>query len=75
VIEDISVDGGNNYLITNPGFNFDEEADRLSAEALRLMASSSPKDQALGAVYQNRATASTTSSVWSSRSAATTRSS
>ncbi|MBS1124922.1 MAG: TonB-dependent receptor plug, partial [Deltaproteobacteria bacterium] len=55
VIEDISVDGGNNYLITNPGFNFDEEADRLSAEALRLMASSSPKDQALGAVYQNRA--------------------
>jgi hypothetical protein len=55
VIEDISVDGGNNYLITNPGFNFDEEADRLTSEAARLMASSNPKDQALGAVYQNRA--------------------
>ena len=29
VIEDVSTDGGNNYLITNPGQNFDAEAAAL----------------------------------------------
>ncbi|NVB81897.1 MAG: TonB-dependent receptor [Kofleriaceae bacterium] len=55
VIEDVSVDGGNNYLITNPGRNFDDEADKLHAQAMQLMASSDPKDQALGALYESRA--------------------
>ena len=55
VIEDISVDGGNNYLITNPGSNFDSEADKLKAEAMRLQASSDPKEQALGDLYESRA--------------------
>ncbi len=55
VIEDISTDGGNSYLITNPGQNFDAEADKLMAEANQLMMSSDPKDQALGELYANRA--------------------
>ena len=55
VIEDISVDGGNNYLITNPGDNLDSEADKLMAEAMRLQASSNPQEQALGALYESRA--------------------
>ncbi len=55
VIEDISVDGGNNYLITNPGQNFDSEADKLLAEAMVLQASSDPKQQALGDLYASRA--------------------
>ena len=56
VIEDISVDGGNNYLITNPGENFDGEADKLKAKATTLMASSDPKQVALGELYLSRAT-------------------
>ncbi len=55
VIEDVSVDGGNNYLITNPGKNFDDEADKLHAQAMTLMNSSDPKEQALGALYESRA--------------------
>jgi hypothetical protein len=55
VIEDISVDGGNTYLITNPGFDFSDEAAKLEAEAQRLMMSSDPQDVALGHVYQGRA--------------------
>nr|MBA3465581.1 hypothetical protein [Deltaproteobacteria bacterium] len=55
VIEDISVDGGNNYLITNPGQNFDAEADKLMKEAMQLQASSDPKEQALGDLYASRA--------------------
>lgn len=31
VIEDISTDAGNHYVITNPGENFDGEADKLAA--------------------------------------------
>jgi hypothetical protein len=54
VIEDISVDGGNTYLVTNPGFNFDDEAARLEAKAMEL-ASGSESDQALGEVYAQRA--------------------
>jgi hypothetical protein len=55
VIEDISTDGGNTYLITNPGHNFDDEADKLMAQAEQLMASSDPKDQAMGELYAHRA--------------------
>jgi hypothetical protein len=55
VIEDISTDGGNTYLITNPGHNFDDEADKLMAQAEQLMASSDPNDQALGELYAHRA--------------------
>ncbi len=55
VIEDVSTDSGNNYLITNPGHNFDDQADDLQAQADALLASSDPKDQALGALYANRA--------------------
>ena len=54
VIEDISVDGGNTYLVTNPGFNFDDEAARLEAKAMEL-ASGSESEQALGEVYAQRA--------------------
>src|SRR5690606_34794461 len=54
VIEDISVDGGNTYLITNPGFDFTAEADKLEVEAQRLMMSSDPQERALGEVYQGR---------------------
>jgi hypothetical protein len=55
VIEDISVDGGNTYLITNPGRSFDAEASELASQAERLLASSNPDDQALGELYQSRA--------------------
>jgi hypothetical protein len=55
VIEDISTDGGNTYLITNPGHNFDDEADDLMAQANQLMSSSDPKDVALGELYAHRA--------------------
>ncbi len=54
VIEDISVDGGNTYLITNPGFNFDGEAARLEAQASQLM-NGSEQDQALADVLLGRA--------------------
>jgi len=55
VIEDISTDGGNTYLITNPGHDFDGEADKLMAKATRLMMSSDAKDVALGELYAHRA--------------------
>ncbi|MCX5742054.1 MAG: hypothetical protein NT062_06120, partial [Proteobacteria bacterium] len=35
VIEDVSPDGGNNYVITNPSENFDGEATKLDALAVR----------------------------------------
>jgi outer membrane receptor protein involved in Fe transport len=55
VIEDISTDGGNTYLITNPGQNFDDQAAELTAQGNALMMSSDPKEQALGALYLHRA--------------------
>ena len=62
VIEDISIDGGNTYLITNPGVNFDDEAAGSTAQATQLMASSDPQDQALAQVLlEPRATACTPS--------------
>ena len=48
VIEDISVDGGNTYLVTNPGFDFDDEAAKLEAKAATV-------DDALAEVYLHRA--------------------
>ena len=55
VIEDISTDGGNTYLITNPGHSFDDEAADLMAQANELMMSSDPKEVALGELYAHRA--------------------
>ena len=55
VIEDVSTDGGNHYLITNPGDNFDDEARKLQAEAERLMMSGDPQQMALGELYASRA--------------------
>jgi hypothetical protein len=54
VIEDISVDGGNTYLITNPGFNFDDQAAELRNRAAQLMGGSE-RDQALAEVLLGRA--------------------
>ncbi|MDX2089030.1 MAG: TonB-dependent receptor [Kofleriaceae bacterium] len=54
VIEDISFDGANTYLITNPGSNFDAEAEKLQPEADRLLASDDPQEQALGQIIQGR---------------------
>jgi hypothetical protein len=42
VIEDISTDGGNTYLITNPGQNLDADAAALHKKALQEMASNDP---------------------------------
>ena len=55
VIEDISTDGGNHYLITNPGEDFSGEADKQRAEAARLMATGNPDDAALADVLLGRA--------------------
>jgi len=54
VIEDVSPDGGNNYLITNPGQNFDAEAAALHKLAQQQMASSDPATQQLGALNEQR---------------------
>lgn len=52
-IEDVSTDGGNNYLIANPGESFDDEAAdlRTQADALRM----SGEDE-LADLYESRAT-------------------
>lgn len=52
VIEDISTDGGINYLITNPGENFDDAAADLDAQAAELDANG---DTELAALYAFRA--------------------
>jgi outer membrane receptor protein involved in Fe transport len=54
VIEDISTDGGNTYLITNPGQDFSGEAAKLHELAQTQMASSDPQTQALGALNESR---------------------
>jgi hypothetical protein len=43
IIEDISTDGGNNYLITNPSTDQNAEADKLEAQAMAEMASDPDK--------------------------------
>jgi hypothetical protein len=55
VIEDISTDGGNHYLITNPGEDFSGEAAKQRAEAARLMATGDADDAALADVLLGRA--------------------
>ena len=55
VIEDISTDGGNSYLITNPGEDFSDAAADQRARAARLMATGKEEDAALAEVYLNRA--------------------
>lgn len=37
VIEDVSADGANNYLITNPGNNYDAEAAKLHDQSVAIM--------------------------------------
>jgi hypothetical protein len=37
VIEDVSTDGGSNYLITNPGGDFSAEADDLRAQSAQIL--------------------------------------
>jgi hypothetical protein len=51
VIEDMSSDGANNYLIANPGTNYDEEANKLLAQAAAIM-DTNPN---LAAAFQQRA--------------------
>jgi hypothetical protein len=55
VIEDISTDGGNSYLITNPGEDFSGAAADQRAEAARLMATGRAEDAALAEVKLSRA--------------------
>ncbi|MBA3396703.1 MAG: TonB-dependent receptor [Deltaproteobacteria bacterium] len=55
VIEDVSVDGGNTYMITNPGEDLSGEAAKLQMEADRLLASGDPDQMALGELFANRA--------------------
>jgi outer membrane receptor protein involved in Fe transport len=49
VIEDMSTDGGTNYLIGNPSVNYDDEADKLDDLA------DATTDMGLKALYQSRA--------------------
>jgi outer membrane receptor protein involved in Fe transport len=46
VIEDMSADNANNYLIANPGNNYDAEATKLEAQAMSVP-DSNPNKQAL----------------------------
>lgn len=55
VIEDISTDGGNSYLITNPGQDFSAAAAALDKQAQTELASSDPVQQSLGRLHQNQA--------------------
>ncbi|HET7501083.1 MAG TPA: TonB-dependent receptor [Kofleriaceae bacterium] len=47
VIEDMSADGANNYLVANPGHNYDDEAAKLEAQAMDVMATNSGLAEAL----------------------------
>ncbi len=67
VIEDISTDGGNNYLITNPGNDFSKEADELRRVSANTLANAGcaslddmsptcdPNGQALAGLQADRA--------------------
>jgi outer membrane receptor protein involved in Fe transport len=55
VIEDMSTDGGTNYLIGNPAHNYDSEADKLDAQAMQLEMSGTDADKSLAALYASRA--------------------
>jgi hypothetical protein len=66
VIEDVSTDGGNSYLITNPGENFDKQSADLHAQSQATLAQGGcmslddtspncdPSKLALATVYENR---------------------
>jgi outer membrane receptor protein involved in Fe transport len=49
VIEDMSTDGGSNFLIGNPSANYDDEADRLDDLAM------AEANESLAALYRSRA--------------------
>jgi hypothetical protein len=55
VIEDISTDGGNNYIIANPGESFDDQAAKLDQQAEAMLADSDPMNDELAEVYKFRA--------------------
>jgi hypothetical protein len=55
VIEDISTDGGSNYIIANPGESFDAEAAKLDQQAQAMLADGDPMNDELAEVYQFRA--------------------
>jgi outer membrane receptor protein involved in Fe transport len=55
VIEDVSTDGGNTYMITNPGEDYSAEAQKLRDDAMRLRASGDADDMALADVFEGRA--------------------
>ena len=55
IIEDLSTDGGANYLITNPGQDLSGKATELRAQAATLMASADPQQVQLGKLYASRA--------------------
>jgi outer membrane receptor protein involved in Fe transport len=54
VIEDMSTDGGSNYLIGNPSANYDDEAKKLEDQAMAL-SNGSAADKSLAALYRSRA--------------------
>lgn len=55
VIEDVSTDGGNTYLITNPGENFDTAAADLLKKAAALRMMGDDDSAALASLYESRA--------------------
>jgi outer membrane receptor protein involved in Fe transport len=55
VIEDVSTDGGNTYMITNPGEDYSGEAEKLRQDAERLRATGNADNMALADVYDGRA--------------------
>jgi hypothetical protein len=55
VIEDISTDGGNNYIIANPGNSFDDEAAKLAQQAESMLADGDAMNDELAEVYKFRA--------------------
>ena len=55
VIEDVSTDGGNTYMITNPGEDYSAEAQKLRDEAIRLRGTGTTENMALADVFEHRA--------------------
>jgi outer membrane receptor protein involved in Fe transport len=55
VIEDVSTDGGNTYMITNPGEDFGGEADKLRSQAAEIRARGGEDNMALAELYEGRA--------------------
>ncbi|HVK75686.1 MAG TPA: TonB-dependent receptor [Kofleriaceae bacterium] len=54
-IEDVSTDGGTNYLIANPGEDFSDDAADLRAQADALMNDADPSNDSLAELYESRA--------------------